>query len=319
MIWYSASEFITDVDWIFIVEIPGKIVLKQLGMILLPVNIMIIIFLSIIFILVIILSGRLMKPLQVLTHTLSQYGIDGNVNPIQIKASSEVNSAIHAFNRMLEERDKLEKEVLEITETERRRIGLDLHDDLGQILTGIAFQVVMIEDDYKKNCQPDISYIREISNLIDEAINKTKMIARGLCPVNLFDNGLIIAVEEFGKNIEKLYGIHCEIKNEVVDLIKDDIICVSLYYIIKEAINNSCKHSKTGIIKIHFYPKDFDLILTVKDNGIGFVPDKKNSGLGLRTMKYRAKLIQADLEIQSSSESGTLVTCRLKNYLGVKA
>ncbi len=239
--------------------------------------------------------------------SIKEYSKSGNVKPIKIKGKNEISNAIKTFNNMVSERRKLEKEILEISENERMRIGHDLHDDLGQILTGISFQLMILGKGLKKE---KLNNLNEISELLSTAINKSRLIAKGLSPVSLNENGFMMAVEEFSKNIEMIYKIKCSFEYDKNILIKDHIVSLNLFHITQESINNAIKHAKPKKIIISLKQVNNKIILEVKDDGEG-IRKKNKVGIGLKIMKYRARVIYGTLEIKTGKNKGTIVRCSI--------
>lgn len=306
--YYSSSEVIPESDWIIVVEIPQFIVIDKVNKILRIQTLFIIIFFVILFVILILFIDKIIKPLEYLTAALNNYGEEKSFKLLTVKGKDEVSRAINAFNYMVKEGNNFESEIIATSEKERRRIGLDLHDDLGQILTGIAFQSMILEGDLKN--KSEINNIKKISNLTSKAINKVKMLAKGLYPITLKENGLIYAVEEFINSIIKIYKIKCKFKGENI-IINDENVALNLFHIIQEAVNNSVKHGNPTQIDILLNKTNDDIVVKIIDNGIGF-QQENNKGMGLKIMKYRARLINAELNISSKKNEGTTIICRKK-------
>lgn len=221
--------------------------------------------------------------------------------------------------RDVTERKRLEKEILEISEWERRRIGQDLHDSLCQHLTGIALLSKVLEQKIAAKSFDEASNASEIVALIDQAITHTRGLARGLNPVGLEADGLMAALSELAYNVGKLFGISCHFMYDTPVLIYDNTIATHLYRITQEAVNNAIKHSKATDILISFHNKDGAITLTIKNNGFNF-PEmiEKNKGMGINIMKYRAGMIGASLDIRNDIDGRTIVVCSFqnKNYKG---
>jgi signal transduction histidine kinase len=303
--YYTSSNFVPKIGWIVIVDVPKNIIINQVTSMIFPL--IILTFLLLLFLLFtgIIYINRILNPLEKLTMSMKEYSKSGSVNPIKIKGKNEISSAIKTFNNMVSERKKLEKEILEISENERIRIGHDIHDDLGQILTGISFQLIMLEKGLKKEKK---NIFNETSELLSKAINKSRLIARGLSPVSMNENGFVIAIEELTKNIEKIYKIKCSFKNIENIQIMDHIIALNLFYIAQESINNSIKHAKPKEIIVILKRIKNEIILEIKDDGQG-IQNSNKEGMGLKIMKYRVSMINGKLEIKSDKNKGTIIRC----------
>jgi len=209
------------------------------------------------------------------------------------------------------ERKQLEKEVLEISERERMKIGQELHDDLGQHLIGVEFMTKVLKKSLEDKSIKDAAYAGEINTLVKDAIIKTRRLARGLCPVHLVSNGLEFALEELARSVTDIFGISCAFNCRNPVLIRDNSKATHLYYIAKEAVHNAIEHGKATRITIGLNNIDGTVFMNIQDNGTGMKHDGNYTGLGLRIMNYRAKMIDATLMIEPSGLGGTAVSCVL--------
>jgi signal transduction histidine kinase len=218
---------------------------------------------------------------------------------------------VEGIARDITERRRLEKEILEVSTREQRRIGHDLHDGVCQQLAGIAVLADILADKLDEGARPEASDAHKITNLVDQANKQTRAVARGLFPVRLEENGLISALEELAKNASAFYQTRCEFLCTTPVALSDHSAAHHLYFIAQEAILNAVNHGKADLIevKIEACPNQ-GCILTVGDNGLGMpVPLPQGPGMGVRIMKYRARMIGATLAIHSRREGGTEVVC----------
>jgi PAS domain S-box-containing protein len=211
--------------------------------------------------------------------------------------------------RDITQRRMLEREVLESTEREQRRIGQDLHDGLGQHLTGVAFLTKVLTQKLSAMAIPEAAEAVKIEGLIDQAIRQTRNLAKGLQPVVLEARGLATALEEMCLNLTELFSVECRccIAGELS--VDDNSVATNVYYIAREAVNNAVKHSGAKMIAIELRVRAGVGILTVEDGGRGCIPCRTNQGLGLQIMRYRAEMIGGSLEIRDRKEGGTMVRC----------
>ena len=209
------------------------------------------------------------------------------------------------------ERKRLEKTILEISAREQRRIGQDLHDGLGQHLTGIAFMSKVQEQKLVEKGLPEAAGdAAKIVNLVNEAINKTRELARGLLPVVSDAHGLMSALQQWAGEVEDLFAVSCRFHCFTPVLIHDDAVATHLYYIAREAVNNAIKHGHAQHIVIRLAAVEQQGALTIQDDGYGIgntTPGTK--GMGLHLMNYRARMVGGTLEVQSATIAGTMVTC----------
>jgi PAS domain S-box-containing protein len=208
------------------------------------------------------------------------------------------------------EREQLERALLNISAREQRRIGQDLHDGLGQHLTGIAFMAKVHEAKLTEKNTADAADAAKIVRLVNEAIHKTRELARGLLPVVSDEHGLMSALQLWAAEVEDLFGVTCRFECAVAVLINDDAMATHLYHIAQEAVNNAIKHGHARAIVIRLSAADGWGTLAIADDGTGIAEDRANNqGMGLHIMSYRAGMIGGRLEITSNLPHGTAVTC----------
>lgn len=240
---------------------------------------------------------------------------DGTTFPMYL-AVSEVNANDEKFFtgiiRDITEQRRLEQEVLRISEHERRRIGQDLHDGLGQMLTGISLINKSIASTLKEQGHDLASESEEITKLIQEADEYARNLSRTLIPVELETNGLKAAIQRMADNAEKLFNIKCALVN-FIDIHFDDPTSLShLYRIVQEATSNAVKHGNASHVMIMMKVDKDKLVLSIDDDGSGFLPDwDKKRGLGVRIMQFRSNLIGANLRIVESELGGAAIIITL--------
>ena len=210
------------------------------------------------------------------------------------------------------ERKRLEKSILEISEREKGRIAQDLHDGLGQHLTGVAFLSKVLERKLIEKSAPDASDAAKIARLVNQAINQTRELARGLLPVESGSKGLMSALQHLASEVEELFHISCLFRVDQDVLIRDIDLATHLYRIAQEAVTNAIKHGQSRQIVIVLSHDRDKVLLSIQDDGVGFTGRLENKeGMGIRTMNYRANMIGALLDIQKNPAGGTVVICTL--------
>ena len=227
-----------------------------------------------------------------------------------LPASDGTPTYIIATGIDITERKHLEQTILEVSGREQRRIGQDLHDGLGQHLTGIAFMSKVQEQKLMEKSMPEAGDAAKIVKLVNEAIYKTRELARGLLPVVSDAQGLMSALQQWASEVEDLFGVSCGFQCSAPVLIHDDTVATHLYYIAREAVNNAIKHGHASQIVIRLASDLEEAALTITDNGSGIADiPANNAGMGRHLMKYRARVIGGSIEIQRVSTGGTMVTC----------
>jgi PAS domain S-box-containing protein len=236
-----------------------------------------------------------------------EFPVEISLSPLETEEGTLVSSAI----RDISERKRLEKIVLEISEREQRRIGQDLHDGLGQHLTGIAFLTKVQERKLAERQIPEAAEAAKIVQLVNDAIRKTRELSRGLLPVVSDAQGLMSALKLYATEIEDLFGIACRFQCEQAVLIHDAPMATHLYHIAQEAVNNAIKHGHARNILIRLSGVGRQGTLIIKDDGLGIEkPQAPHAGVGLHIMNYRAGMIGGNLEVRRESPRGTAVTCQ---------
>lgn len=206
---------------------------------------------------------------------------------------------------------KLEQQILEVGDDERRRIGLDLHDGLGQHLSGISLLGETLAHQLKNGQKPEPATIENITRLVGESVRITRDLAKTISPVTLERDGLIAAIKELAESSSKVLGVQCMSEFDIQELQLEPPRSRHIFRIAQEAVNNSVRHGKAKMVRIRLQRQNDELRLTVTDDGSGLSQKTAiNPGLGLRIMQYRAKMLGAMLTVQrAGTESGTVVTC----------
>jgi signal transduction histidine kinase len=214
------------------------------------------------------------------------------------------------LNKEIAERRHLEKMLLEIREHEQRRIGHDLHDNLGQQLTAISYKTQGLENILRKKMVPEAQDAERITSLIEMAKTQVKSLSTGLAPMFAKDEySLATAIVELASNSEKLFGIECDVKCYNFVRLYNKAALIHLYRIAQEAITNAARHARPDKIQIRLSKKDNTITLKIRDDGTGFATANHVDGMGLEIMKYRAHIINASVDIRPDSNKGTVVEC----------
>ena len=211
--------------------------------------------------------------------------------------------------RNITERRRLEREILDISSRERQTIGRDLHDGLGQELTGVALMLRGLATRIEKECPGSVAQVNEIVAQVNQSIDTARALARGLLPVNKERNGLSNALRGLADRSRDLYGFEAHFQAEVSeDGPLNETTASHLFRIAQEALTNTARHSRATAVAIYLNVAKTRFSLRITDDGVG-VGDAARSGpgMGLKIMKYRAGMIGAKMEIGPNEPHGTVV------------
>ncbi|HXS74872.1 MAG TPA: PAS domain S-box protein [Terracidiphilus sp.] len=208
------------------------------------------------------------------------------------------------------EREHLERALLDVSAREQRRIGQDLHDGLGQHLTGIAFMAKVHEKKLAEANTEAAADAAKLVRLVNEAVHKTRELARGLLPVMSDGQGLMSALQLWAGEVEDIFGISCKFDCESPVLIRDVAVATHLYHIAQEAVSNAIKHGGARKIGIRLSIEAGSGSLQILDDGSGIPDDRQHlHGMGLQIMNYRSAMIGGRLEVSRNLQRGTRVRC----------
>ncbi|HSQ60975.1 MAG TPA: MASE1 domain-containing protein [Acidobacteriota bacterium] len=223
----------------------------------------------------------------------------------------DLTRANESLRDQILERLRLEMALLDAGERERQRLGRDLHDDLGQLLTGIGFLSSAVEEKLSSQDRPETRAVKEIRGLVQEAISKTRVLSLGLTPVSLGPGGLRDALRDLAESTERTFDVTCTFAWDVGIAVPRAGAATNLYRIAQEAISNAVRHGGCRAVELSMALEDDRLRLTIQDDGAG-LPSRAGGreGLGLGIMKHRADLLGGALEVRSDAE-GTTVVCNV--------
>lgn len=218
-----------------------------------------------------------------------------------------------ALTEEILERERLEKEILSITEREQQRIGCDLHDGLCQHLTGTAIAGLLVEQNLTEANLPTAAKdVKRLVDLVEEGISLARDIAHGLAPIQFDPRGLTDALQELAATTRERIKIDCRFECDSLVLVDDTATVMHLYRIAQEALNNAVRHGRANCIIIRFSAVAECMVLVIKDDGCGLPSlPSEGKGIGLRIMKHRATMIGASFSASRDPAGGTIVMCSL--------
>ena len=242
---------------------------------------------------------------------------DGSTLPIELSISRfrhGKNSLFTTIIRDISERRAFEEKLLSIAEEEQRRIGQDLHDDIGQELTGLALKAEtlaeMLGEDHTLG--PGLALATGIVTALDRTRGKVRLLARGMVPVEIDSKGLTLALKELTSRLGEANKVACVFECSVPSGVADGRVATHLYHIAQEAITNAIKHGQARKIRVSLQTRRNGTRLEIKDDGKGFQQRQgQGAGTGMQIMAYRASLIRGELTVRPVKPRGTAVTCLL--------
>lgn len=209
------------------------------------------------------------------------------------------------------ERLQLENALLNVAEQERRRVGQDLHDGLGQSLSGLVFMTRAVARTLEKNGrETEARDVNRLSDMVHQTVVEARNLAKGLHPVDIDANGLVAALRELAQRTTG--KVRCTFRCVSEVPVSDNNVAMHLYRIAQEAVANAIKHGQPRHVTISLNRHDHELTLRVTDDGKG-LPESfyQSPGMGVHLMRYRADVIGARLVISRASQGGTRVTCTM--------
>lgn len=235
------------------------------------------------------------------------------ISPVNDERGKQIGVSIIA--RDVTERKNLEREVLESTGREQQRIGRELHDSLGQELTGLSYLAKSLAQKLAAAGSPHVETAQLIASETQKALREVRSAVQGLVPVEVDASGFMVALEKLAAQTTAHCGIDCRIECPDPIQVDDNVLATHLFRIVQEAINNAVKHARAREIVVRPESQNGTLCVTVEDDGVGIAEDARhNGGMGLRIMQYRAGVIDATLDVHSTKKGGTAVVCLVKSH-----
>ena len=250
------------------------------------------------------------------------YRKDGSLVHVSIRKATYLDrtgklSGSVIVYRDVSEMKRLEKEVMDIGDRERQKFGHDLHDDLCPHLIGIVGLGTVLKRKLEARGISEAAQMEKIKELLKIAIVKCRQLARGLCPVNLVEHGLVAALRELAENVQSIFQISCTFDCDAEVMIRDNTVATHIFRIAQEAVYNAARHATPNEIRIRLTAGAGRLVLTVTDDGAGLPQGVRNEGMGLRIMDFRANMIQAALAIRPCADAGTEVRLQVQNPVSI--
>lgn len=219
------------------------------------------------------------------------------------------------------ERRQLERAIIDVTNREQQRIGHDLHDGLGQELTGISLMLRSFAQRAATEYPSGAAVLDEVVDLVNHAVESARALAHGLSPVILERGGLPAALEQLAASASRTHGMRVRFRKAIEGTLEIDSTATHhLYRIAQEAVTNAARHSGASAVTLRLDANPHRIRLSIADDGRGLPPadagERSRDGMGLRIMEYRARMMHAQFQISPLRRGGTQVRVTLPRCRG---
>lgn len=240
------------------------------------------------------------------------YWVDTTIFPFLSDAGKPVQYV--SIRTDVTHRKRLEEALIDLSEREQRKFGHDLHDGLGQRLTGLEMLSHTLAEELKGHAPALSSLAARLNGELRETVTQARLLSHGLAPVQLEGDGLMRGLEELAAGTSRIPGVACRFVCAPSVQVHDVTVATHLYRIAQEAVNNALKHGRARKVEIKLTARTDEVELSVENNGraLPSEPQRMNGGMGLNVMRYRSEMIGATLAIESGKRNGVRVTCTLR-------
>ena len=239
-------------------------------------------------------------------------GVVSKLGTLVRELDRRVDERTAAYERETVERRRLDQEIARVADHERRRLGHDLHDRLGQHLTGTALAAQVLKEKLAARSATETAEAEKLVRYVEEGIDLTRNLARGFFSPELEAEGLVVALQNLAETVTERFGINCVLDSDESIRIHDSTVANQLFQIAQEAVTNSVKHAAAKQIDIRLAMAGPELCLSIIDDGVGFPAKPRPEGLGLNLMRHGAALSGGTFDVRPNAEKGTIATCRVK-------
>jgi two-component system sensor histidine kinase UhpB len=276
------------------------------------------------------LNQLVIKKLRHFVEAASQFGRGEFKEKISFKSDDEIKKLAESFNgmaRTLMEKMRLERkylsQIIDAQENERRRISRELHDEIGQALYAIKFNLEMVDKDLPHTTPAIRGRLGEAKSLSSQTLMAMRQLALDLRPTMLDDLGLIPTLRWYIQNFSNRLGISSSFETIGLEEKLSPQIETAFYRIVQEALNNIAKHAQADRVEISLVKRDSKIFASIQDNGKGFDlgkvlhPESPERSFGIVGIQERVSLLGGQMEIQSRPGFGTLIAIEIP-YEGVR-
>ncbi|WP_395742759.1 ATP-binding protein [Prosthecobacter sp.] len=261
--------------------------------------------------------------LERLARSVREFGEGRAVNIEPVRGGDEVHELSQAFKKMTarladreKERAELERAVIDSAENERRRIGHELHDGIGQQLTAVLMSINGLHDELQARVPALADHARHASQSLRETLAEVRALSHGLAPVPLWKQGLQHALQALADATTRSSGVRCVFECPDNITVANEATACNLYRIAQEAVNNALKHADPGEIRIGLECRGESLVLEIDDDGCG-LPEAPSEagGIGFRIMQHRTEMMGGRMEHGAPPAGGTRIAVHIPNLL----
>ncbi|HEX8925999.1 MAG TPA: sensor histidine kinase, partial [Terriglobales bacterium] len=211
----------------------------------------------------------------------------------------------------MNERHRLIREIAKVSDSERQRLGQELHDGVCQQVTAALLRCQALERRLERGGDLSGADFGPLSSLLSETIDDAHNVASGLCPLEPHPEALAPALRMLTVRMQEIAGVRCEFKAIGDVRVFDPEAAQHLYRIAQEALSNAVRHANPRRIAVELRGSDGALVLQIEDDGTGMPTPRPVNGMGLHTMSYRAQIMSGELTVAPAPGSGTRVSCRV--------
>ncbi len=258
---------------------------------------------------------------------------DGSTFPVLVDISTVRDASGNIVHRVVYTEDitelkSLEARIVEVSEREQQRIGRDLHDGLCQQLTGVSYLTNVTREVIAEAMPEQAPVLDRIGQLLRDALNQAHGLAHGLHPVSPEPEALMAALRQLAEYFHQVYGITVRFECAPPVLVADNSAALHLYRIAQEAMNNAVKHGRASCILVKLISDGQSITLSVEDNGTGLrkpagdsahLAGSHKSGLGLETMRFRARSLGGTFKVRQGAQGGASVICTVPTQSAAKS
>jgi signal transduction histidine kinase len=227
----------------------------------------------------------------------------------------ELSEAFAAMSGRLADRESerrdLERKVIDSAENERRRIGHELHDGIGQQLTSALMAMKGLHDELRTEAPASADKSQNLSRQLRDTIDEVRGLSHGLAPVPLWERGLEHALQALADSTARSSGVRCVFECPEPVTVNDEATAGNLYRIAQEAVNNALKHAAPGEIRIGLEQHRDTIVLEVDDDGGGLPETLPGGGMGFRVMRHRAEMMGGRLEYGAAPAGGARIAVHI--------